>query len=41
MDEMKEFQQTLFKVSEFNSIRLKLTAEMADNSGGCLAAPGA
>ena len=31
--EMKDFQQTLFQVDEYNSIRLKLTTEMADSSG--------
>ena len=30
--EMKKFEEVLVQVDEYNSIRLKLTAEMADNS---------
>ena len=30
--EMKKFEEVLLQVDEYNSIRLKLTAEMADNS---------
>ena len=33
VEEMKEFQKTLYQVDDYNGIRLKLTAEMADNSG--------
>merc|ERR1712216_428013 len=31
-DEMEKFKSVLMKVDEYNAVRLKLTAEMADNS---------
>jgi len=33
-DEMEKFKAVLMKVDEYNSVRLKLTAEMADSSNG-------
>merc|ERR1719326_1557220 len=33
-DEMEKFKAVLMRVDEYNSVRLKLTAEMADSSNG-------